>query len=154
MFLFDIALHVLLVYTVLLIMFVTYASDEIITRVNRMIMAKLPKDPIVIHTLTPDTVNKFIDLGVPSNCQQEINTFVIMVALAIWFVLAVFVLCALIISDINREEFNNILVHNAIVFLFVCCVEFLFFKFIILKYAPINHSDMSTAINQAIDVAL
>ena len=77
-----------------------------------------------------------------------------MAAFTIWFILALFVLCSIIMSEIRREEFEHILIHNAIVFFFVCCIEFLFLKEIILNYAPINQSDMSAAIHNAVHSAL
>jgi len=144
----------LLVYTVILVLFVGYASDEVVQKMNKMVLSHMADSSVALNGVPKDYVNKIIMLGIPSNCMTQTNHYVIMLAIAIWFVLAIFVICSLIVSNLTREQFRNILGHNAIVFVAVCCIELLFFTKIIMHYAPVTNTDVYNIMHKGFIEAL
>ena len=149
MIIFDVALHVLLVYTVVIALYVGYINDELIRQVSNLITSNFSPITISLPGLDVSVLQKLGTALTPSSCLSKNNNFLLTIAFCIWLVLALIVIISLILSNMTRAEFINILWCNAIVLIVACVIEIGFFLIIIQNYSPISKNDVYTIIQNA-----
>ena len=149
MFVFDVCLHMFLVYSALFVIFLTYGIHETTSRVKHLIIDKF--SPIVIkYTIPIDVRDKLVELGVPSTCQKANNSRLLHVGISIWLGFFILVLSSTMFANITKEGIQHVIIQNAVIFTFVLILEILFINSVILKFTPITNAEISDTLDTSI----
>jgi Ni,Fe-hydrogenase I cytochrome b subunit len=149
MLLFDVSLHMLLVYCVLFVIFLVYGKNEVAHRVQDIVIANMKS--VLASKSVPENVRmKLLALGIPSTCHASINQKVTMQGLCILLVFVCILIASLLVTDVNLDELKQVLIQNAIIFVVVVLLELLFIKFVILKYTVITTAEIEATLREAV----
>lgn len=152
MYLVDVTLHMLLVYTLLFVIFIAYGRYETVHIVDDMI-EKIAKPAVAEGGVLPRELrDKMVALGVPSNCTRAENMVVIVRSACI---LLAFV-CLFLLSLMFRPEgsLKYVWIQNVVIFGVVMIFELLMIKFVLLKYTVITPSEVQVAVKSAAVAAI
>ncbi len=155
----NIIVHIIFIFTILAFLFMLFISkissnainreitDLINENINKEIENLSPEQKKLMNSyIKKEELKKLSELYNEEDDTRRVNNFFVYSSMKITIVLLIIMLILIIATSkllCHKLPLKNIFIENIIIFTGVGIIEFVFFKYIILKYIPVEPSFMS-----------